>query len=65
MRISIASGKPPEVSFRISEEQRIAVGFRPRTLRGWWFWLRCWSPPALYCTRIRHDWFGRRRPRVG
>lgn len=26
-----------------TEEQRIALGLRPRTLRGWWFWLRYWS----------------------
>lgn len=31
----------------VTEQQRIALGFRPRTLRGWWFWLRYWSPPAL------------------
>jgi hypothetical protein len=28
------------------EEQRIALGLRPRTLKGWWFWLRYWSPLA-------------------
>jgi len=32
----------------LTEEQRIVLGFRPRTLRGWWFWLRYWSPPALW-----------------
>jgi hypothetical protein len=26
----------------ITERQRIALGFRPRTIRGWWFWLRYW-----------------------
>jgi hypothetical protein len=26
------------------EGQRIALGLRPRTLKGWWFWLRYWSP---------------------
>lgn len=27
----------------MNEQQRIALGFRPRTLRGWWFWLCQWS----------------------
>jgi hypothetical protein len=31
----------------MNEEQRIALGLRPRTLRGFWFWVRYWSPPAL------------------
>ena len=35
----------------MTEEQRIALGFRPRTLRGWLFWLRYWSPPALWWLR--------------
>jgi hypothetical protein len=38
----------------ISEEQRIALGFRPRTLRGWWFWFRYWSATAFW-------WRGRHR----
>lgn len=29
-----------------TEQQRIALGFRPRTLRGWLIWLRDWSPIA-------------------
>lgn len=49
----------------VTDEQRIALGFRPRTLSGWWFWLRYWSPVSLYWIRIRHDWFGTHRPRVG
>jgi hypothetical protein len=28
----------------MKEQQRIALGLRPRTLSGWWFWLRYWSP---------------------
>jgi hypothetical protein len=32
----------------MTEEQRIALGFRPRTIAGWWFWLRYWSPPAMW-----------------
>jgi hypothetical protein len=32
----------------MTEEQRIALGGRPRTLAGWWFWLRYWSPLALW-----------------
>lgn len=36
-----------------NEEQRIALGFPPRTLRGWWFWLCYWSPPALWLLRWR------------
>lgn len=31
---------------RITERQLIALGFRPRTLRGWLFWLCYWSPIA-------------------
>ena len=31
----------------MTEEQRIALGFRPRTVAGWVFWARYWSPPAL------------------
>lgn len=26
------------------EQQRIALGLRPKTRRGWMFWLRHWSP---------------------
>lgn len=37
----------------ISEEQRIALGFRPRTLAGWWFWLRYWSPMAFWWAVLR------------
>ena len=38
----------------ITEEQRIALGFWPRTLRGWWFWFLYWSPAArLWRRRIR------------
>jgi hypothetical protein len=37
----------------VSDEQRIALGFRPRTLRGWLFWLRYWSPPALALLKRR------------
>lgn len=37
------------------EKQQIALGFRPRTVRGWWFWLRYWSPPAIW----RQWWRGR------
>lgn len=32
----------------LSEEQRIALGLRPRTLSGWWFWLCYWSPLARW-----------------
>ncbi len=32
----------------ITEQQRIALGFRPSTLPGVWFWLWYWSPPALW-----------------
>ena len=42
----------------MTEEQRIALGFRPRTPGGWWFWLRYWSPPALWWAKRRerdHD----------
>jgi len=37
----------------ISEQQRIALGFRPRTISGWWFWLRYWSPFALWLLRMK------------
>jgi hypothetical protein len=32
----------------VPEETRIALGYSPRTLAGWWFWCRYWSPPALW-----------------
>lgn len=35
----------------VTEEQRIALGLRPRTIRGWWFWLRYWSPLAEWWRR--------------
>ena len=35
----------------ITEEQMIVLGFRPRTVKGWWFWLRYWSLPAIWLTR--------------
>jgi hypothetical protein len=31
-----------------NERQRIAMGLRPRTLAGWLFWLRYWSPWARW-----------------
>lgn len=31
----------------ITESQRIALGFRRRTLGGWLFWLRYWFPLAF------------------
>jgi hypothetical protein len=37
----------------MTEEQRIAIGFRPRTVRGWWFWFRYWSPPAFWWLWLR------------
>ena len=36
----------------MTEQQRIALGFWPRTWAGWWFWLRYWSPPALWLARF-------------
>lgn len=39
---------------RIAERQLIAIGGRPRTLRGWWFWLRYWSLLARAWRRLRH-----------
>jgi hypothetical protein len=36
-----------------TEEQLIALGFRPRTLHGWWFWLREWSPLAFSWRWVR------------
>lgn len=35
----------------LNERQRIALGFRPRTMSGWWFWLRYWSPLAFALRR--------------
>jgi len=35
----------------MNERQRIALGLRPRTLGGWWFWLWYWSPIALWWQR--------------
>lgn len=37
----------------MTEQQRIALGFRPRTVEGWWFWLRYWSPLALVVLKWR------------
>jgi hypothetical protein len=37
----------------MTEYQRIALGLRPRTLRGWWFWLRHFSPIAAGWYRWR------------
>jgi hypothetical protein len=37
----------------LTEEQRVVLGYRPRTLRGWWFWLKYWSPPAIWLVRLR------------
>jgi hypothetical protein len=39
----------------MTEQQRIALGFRPQTLTGWWFWLRYWSSLALWWERRRDD----------
>lgn len=40
--------------FRLTDEQRIALGYWPRTLHGWWFWFLYWSPAArLWRRRIR------------
>jgi hypothetical protein len=49
----LVDGKPGDEYAGLSEEQRIALGFRPRTLRGWAFWLRYWSPPALWWLRLK------------
>jgi len=27
-----------------TEKQLIALGYKPKTWRGWWFWLRFWRP---------------------
>jgi hypothetical protein len=37
----------------LTERQRIVLGFRPRTLAGWWFWFRICSPVAFWWRRIR------------
>lgn len=37
----------------MTEQQRIALGLQPRTLAGWWFYLRYWSPVALWWLRWR------------
>jgi hypothetical protein len=41
----------------ITDAQRVALGERPQTWAGWVFWLRHWSPPAIWWV----TW--RRRPR--
>jgi len=42
----------------VPDEQRVALGFRPRTVRGWWYWLRYWSWPALWWRRlVRGEWW--------
>jgi hypothetical protein len=30
------------------DEMDVSFGLRPRTLRGFLFWLRYWSPPARW-----------------
>jgi hypothetical protein len=39
------------------DEEQIALGMRPRTLAGWWFWLRYWSPLGLWllARQRRHE----------
>ncbi len=37
----------------LSEAQIIALGFRPRTVSGWWFWFKYWSPLALQLLKWR------------
>jgi len=37
---------------RIAERQSIALGYRPRTVKGWLFWLRYWSPLARIWRRF-------------
>jgi len=40
----------------MTEQQWIALGFIPRTLYGWWFWMRYWSPIGIYVARkMRHE----------
>lgn len=51
-----------------TEYQRIALGFSPRTVSGWWFWLLHWSPLALFMAgdfamaraRVKSWWLIRR-----
>jgi hypothetical protein len=45
----------------LTERQLIALGFRPRTLAGWLFWLRYWSPPGLWLEAWRLRRLRRRR----
>ena len=35
----------------LTEYERIAFGLRPRTVKGWIFWLRHWSPLASWRRR--------------
>ena len=39
---------PPRVHLTTDEQRRIVLGFRPRTLKGWVYWLRTWSPLARW-----------------
>jgi hypothetical protein len=38
---------------RIAERQWIAAGGWPRTLWGWWFWVRYWSSVPRIWRRLR------------
>jgi hypothetical protein len=40
----------------VTDEQRIALGYRPRTLRGWWCWCRSWSPLAFWWRAVVCWW---------
>jgi hypothetical protein len=50
---------PPELArTRDGERACIALGFRPVTWAGWGFWLRYWSPPAIWWLRlVRGEWW--------
>jgi len=40
----------------MDDKSRVVLGFRPRTVSGWWFWWRYWSPPAIWWLRLKQWW---------
>lgn len=37
----------------LTDKHAVALGYWPRTLRGWIFWCRYWSPPAIWWLRLK------------
>lgn len=48
-----ATSAASTAAVRLTERHQIALGFRPRSVGGFWFWLRYWSPLAAAWRRWR------------